>query len=261
MRRVSRAALCAALVLSATAVLADPPAIVGDTKVKPGKMLRLSVDLKPGESALWDAYPPDKIDGATWVRPAAKSADGKSDKPASSHFNATGLGTVYVKVTVYKVVPGDGGAPAIVTEAATVPVTFGQAAPPPDDGKKKTDPTPKPGPSPKPAPAPEAVPLVFAVVESGPARTPDVARVMGDTLFWKGLKDRGHSYFHYKAESPEVGGLGYLDEMKATGVSPPALLVMSPVAGAPGTATIRYCGALPKATAEIDAIGKRYSTK
>jgi len=260
MRRVLRAALCAALVLSATAVLADPPAIVGDTKVKPGKMLRLSVELKPGESALWDAYPPDKVDGATWTRPAVKSADGKSDKPAQSHFNATGLGTVYVKVTVYKVVPGDGGAPAIVTDAATVPVTFGQAAPPPpapDDGKKKAGPAPQP----KPAPTPDAVPLVFAVVESGPARTPDVARVMGDTLFWKGLKDRGHSYFHYKAESPEAAGLGYLDEMKAQSVNPPALLVMSPVAGSPGTATIRACVALPKTTAEIDAIGKRYSTK
>ena len=259
MRRVLRAALCAALVLSATAVLADPPVIVGDTKVKPGKMLRLSVDLKAGESALWDAYPPDKIDGATWVRPAVKSADGKETKSASSHFNATGLGTVYVKVTVYKVVSGDGGAPGIVTEAATVPVTFGQASPPPpDDGKKKTN----PGPSPKPAPTPtpENVGLFVAVVEDGVARTPDVAKVMGDTAYWQSLKSRGHRYAHYKSASPEAGSLGYLDEMKATNTAAPAVLVMAPIAGT-DTAAIRKCFPLPKTTAEIDAAIKLYSTK
>jgi hypothetical protein len=263
LRVVMRAAtLAAVFVLSAAAVSAEPPVIVGETKVKAGKLLRLSVELKPGESALWDAFPPDKIDVATWTRPAVKGADGKETKPATSVLHATGTGTVYVKVTVYRVTVASATDPAaIVTDASTVAVEFagGQKVTPVPPGPAP-GPSPKPGPTPPPAPTPENVSLFVAVVEDGPARTADAAKVMGDTLYWQSLKARGHRYAHYKTTSPEVAALGYLDEMKLAGVAPPAVLVMAPIAGT-DTAAIRQCFALPKSSAEIDSALKKFSTK
>lgn len=247
-------AVALAAVMSAAVVTADPT-VTGETKIKAGKLLELSVPLAPGESALWDVYPPEKVDYRTYTAAATKDAAGKV-VPGKSTLNGTGLaGDVYVKVTVLRVEAG-----AVFAESKMLPVQFAgqKAAPPrpvPDDEKAK--PKPKP---PEPTPGPEAVQLVFAVVEDGSQRTPDAAKVLGDTKFWQSLKGRGHLYFHYKTTSPEVAGLGYLDEMKAAGVSPPALLIMAPQAGT-DTATIRQCTALPKTTAEVDAAGRKYSTK
>lgn len=245
-----------AVALAAAVATADP-VVIGDTKIKPGKMLTLSVELQPGESALWDVFPPDKLDAKTYTIPATKNITGK-DIPATANLNAAALpGTYYVKVTVYRITGN-----AIITDAKLIPVTFeGQKVtpPPPDDGKTKPKPVPPTPPVP-PAPTPESVPLAFVVVESGVARTPDVAKVMGDSVFWQSLKTRGHSFFHYKTASAALADLGYLDEMKAANISPPALLIMAPRPGT-DTATIRACIALPKTTAEIDATGKRFSTK
>lgn len=251
MRRVCAAAL-AVVLASACLVYAQEPVVTGDTKVEPGKLLRLSVPLAPGESALWDVYPPGAIDHDVTTTPAGKDKEGKT-VAGSSRLRGTALpGDAYVKVTVYRVIPGD--TPTIVTEAKGLTVTFvGERKAVPDDEKKA-------GPVPPPAPAPEAVALVVAVVEEGAARTAAQAKVLGDTNYWQNLKTRGHKYFHYKMTSSELAGLGYLDEMKAQGVTPPALLVMAPLPGT-DTATVRACEGLPKSTGEIDAVLKRYSTK
>lgn len=255
--RAYLAAILAAAVVAA-AVNADP-VVSGETKIKPGKMLSLSVELKPGESALWDVFPPDKLDARTYTIPAEKDAAGKELVPARATINAAALpGAYYVKVTVFRVTGN-----SIVTDAKMMPVTFEGQKVTPDDGKAKPGPAPKPGPTPKPEPTPptpEAVPLAFVVVESGVARTPDVAKVMGDLAFWQSLKARGHTYFHYKTTSAAVAELGYLDEMKANNINPPALLIMAPRAGT-DTAVIRSCKVLPATTAAIDSEGKRFSSK
>ena len=262
MRFARLAALAVGGVVALVMVLptaAQPPAVQGDTKVKAGKMLRLSVPLALGESALWDVYPPEKIDHDVTTTPAAKDKAGKVT-PGASILRGTALpGEAWVKVTVYRVVPGD--PPGIVTESKMVQVQFAggqKVTPTPDDGKKKDD--KKADPPTPPTPRPEAVSLVFAVVEEGTARTPAQAKVMADVPFWQSLKSRGHLYFHYKTTSPDVKALGYLDEMVAAKVAPPALLIMAPIPGT-DTAAIRLCTTLPTTVAEIDAAGKRFSTK
>lgn len=251
MRRIFAAALAVAML---AAVAAADPLVSGETKVKAGKLLELSVPLAPGETALWDVYPPEKVDYRTYTTAPTKDAAGKVVLGKST-LNGTALaGDAYVKVTVFRV---DGG--AVVAGSKMLPVSFGgQKAAPPDGDKVKPKPEPKPKPNPEPGP--EAVQLVFAVVEDGSQRTPDAARVLGDTKFWQGLKARGHLYFHYKTTSPEVAGLGYLEEMKTAGVSAPALLIMAPTPGG-DTATIRLCEPLPKSVADVETKGKRFSTK
>lgn len=260
--RLAAAAVCGVVALVAVLpISAQPPVVSGETKIKAGKMLELSVPLAPGESALWDVYPPEKVHYRVFAEPARKDAAGKIVAPATSNLNGAALaGDVYVKVTVFRV--EDGG---VVAVAKMVPVSFGgqKATPPvppvPDDGKKKDD-KKKDDKKTDPTPQPEAVSLVFAVVEEGTARTTAQAKVMGDVLFWQSLKARGHLYFHYKTTSPELAQLGYLDEMKRAGVTPPALLIMSPLAGG-DSAVIRQCSPLPATVADINAAGKKYSTK
>lgn len=92
----------------------------------------------------------------------------------------------------------------------------------------KADPWPGPSPDPKPGPDPKPAPvagtLFLVVVEETSARTPEVARVLGDAAFWGGMKARDVNWRHYDKDAAEVARLGYMPHASKVGL--PAVLVL-----------------------------------
>lgn len=69
------------------------------------------------------------------------------------------------------------------------------------------DPKPKPDPEPKPKPITGVAWIV--VIEETDQRNEQTARVLNDTLYWKGLESRGIKYRFYDKDSPDLKGKNF----------------------------------------------------
>lgn len=108
-------------------------------------------------------------------------------------------------------------------------------------------PDPKPEPKPEPEPHPVAKKLYLVTIDEWQKRTPDIARVLGDDAYWKGLRAKGHDFRILDANgSGKQAAQDLADKIEVAGGFP--VLV---VADAETKATLAVVK-LPKTTALID---------
>jgi hypothetical protein len=109
-------------------------------------------------------------------------------------------------------------------------------------------PDPQPQPQPQPAPVKEQA-VCVVVVEETSARTPDVAKVLGDLAYWRGLTARGHKWRFYDKDAAESA------QYRAVIPAVPGMLVMQT------DGKKLWSGPLPKTTAEVSDILKKVGAK
>lgn len=111
-------------------------------------------------------------------------------------------------------------------KSRTVRVDMGDAPRPPPQPEPKPTPGPlDPDPDTRPAPNPNKVDsLWIIIVEETSARTPDIARVVNDVVFWNAVKARGHDVRFYDVSSAEAKQYGY-DRRATSGPGLPALIL------------------------------------
>lgn len=93
----------------------------------------------------------------------------------------------------------------------TVVVDNGLSPRPPPDN----DPTPKPNP---PTPIAKVDKLWVIIVEETSLRTPDIARVLNDFVYWTDLRAKGHKVMIYDKDQEEAKANGYVRRSESVGL-------------------------------------------
>lgn len=154
--------------------------------------------------------------------------------------------SVYFTVpnTTVIVMASENGEPSKFADIAVVTLTVGSG---PNPGPNP-DPNPDPPLPPKPEPKPVNSPVKFAVVveESG-QRTADVAKVLGDLVYWKSVEAKGVRFMFYDKDAQWPKQSGYLDAIQRSNLQLPALLLLSK------DGDLVSIGQLPKTTKDVDA--------
>ncbi len=222
---------------TAIGMLAAPPDVPRDLKVKPGQLVRVTVkgdavigtlkNFTDEEAFFGELVSPKGSRQFVFQAPVAQyDKDGKPLPQRTTYV----LGW-WTKGEI------EGSSTTITVEA-----TKGDTLPPVPD--------PKPGPQPDPKPGPVGTAAYLVVVEETSARTPEQARVLNDLAYWTKLKDKDVKWRFYDRDSQDAKALNYVAPATAKGL--PALLTLDK------TGVIIDARRLPLTTAGIDAILKEF---
>lgn len=209
-------------------LVAAPPDVPRDLKVKPGQLVRITVK---GDAVLGTLknFTDEEAFFGELVAPKG-SRQFVFQAPADSKRTTYVLGW-WMKGEI------EGSSTTITVEGGK-----GDTPPPVPD--------PKPGPQPDPKPNPVGTAAYLVVVEETSARTPEHAKVLNDLTYWNAVRAKEVKWRFYDKDSPEAVANKYVGPATAKGL--PALLTLDK------TGVILDVRPLPATTADIDKHLKEY---
>jgi hypothetical protein len=218
-------------------ILAAPPDVPRDLKVKPGQLVRVTVkgdavigtlkNFTDEEAFFGELVSPKGSRQFVFQAPVAQYD--KDGKPLPQR--ATYVLGWWTKGEI------EGSSTTITVDTAN-----GDTLPPVPD--------PKPGPQPDPKPNPVGTAAYLVVVEETSARTPEHAKVLNDLTYWNAVRAKEVKWRFYDKDSPEAVANKYVGPATAKGL--PALLTLDK------TGVILDVRPLPATTADIDKHLKEY---